>query len=168
MLIISIDPGLSGAVALLGDDWQKVLDLPTVPTDGQGTITRRVHGPSLQKLLLESIPEGEGDIHAVMELLAAGGQGNMVQTTIAQAETSATIRCLLECFGLEVHRVYAQTWKRFYGLAGKKAQGENPAARAREIATSLYPSLGLELRRACDHNRAEAILLGHFYKKCRV
>lgn len=168
MLIIGVDPGLSGAVALLGDDWQKVLDLPTVPTEGEGTITRRVHGPSLQKLLLENIPDSEDDIHAVIELLAAGGQGNMLQTTIAQAETSATIRCLLECLGLEVHRVYSQTWKRLYDLGGKKAAGENPAAKAREIATTLYPALGLDLRRACDHNRAEAVLIGHWYRKAKL
>lgn len=167
-LVIGVDPGLSGAVALLGEGWQKVLDLPTVPTGGDGTITRRVHGPGLQKLLVEHIPEDAGEIHAVMELLSPGGQGSMLQTNLAQAETFGTIRCLLECLGLQVHTVYAQTWKRMYGLGGKKAVGENPAAQARQIATDLYPALGLDLRRACDHNRADATLIGHWYRRTKL
>jgi hypothetical protein len=168
MLILAVDPGLSGAVAFLGDDWCKVLDVPTVPLEGDGGISRRVHGPALQQLVMQNIPEGEEEVHAVMELLSPGGQNNRVQTSISQGRTVGTIECLLECLGLEVHRVYAQTWKRFYGLTGKKADGVNQAARARELATALYPSLGLELRRACDHNRAEAILVGHFFRKCRL
>jgi hypothetical protein len=91
-----------------------------------------------------------------------------VQTSISQGRSVGTIECLLECMGLEVARVYAQTWKRFYGLTGKKSEGENPAKMAREIATTLYPSLGFDLRRACDHNRAEAVLIGHWYRKCRL
>lgn len=168
MLVLAVDPGLSGAVAFLGDDWQKVVDLPTVPLDGQGTITRRVHGPGLQKLVLENVPEGEGDVHAVVELVSPGGQGSMLQTNLAQARTFGTIECLLECLGLRVHTVYAQTWKRFYGLSGKKTEGENPAAAARRMASELYPALGLDLRRACDHNRAEAVLIGHWYRKVKL
>ena len=168
MLVISVDPGLSGALALLGDDWQKVLDLPTVPLEGNGTITRRVHGPALQQLVMDNIPEEEDDVHAVMELLSPGGQENRVQTSISQGRTVGTIECLLECLGLEVARVYAKTWKGWYGLAGKKVEGENPEKKAREIATTLYPSLGMELQRGCDHNRAEAVLIGHWYRKCRL
>jgi hypothetical protein len=168
MLILAVDPGLSGAVAFLGDDWCKVLDVPTVPLEGDGGISRRVHGPALQQLVMENIPEGEEEVHAVMELLSPGGQNNRVQTSISQGRTVGTIECLLECLGLEVHRVYAQTWKRIYGLVGKKAEGENPEKKAREIATTLYPSLGMDLQRACDHNRAEAVLIGHWYRKCRL
>jgi hypothetical protein len=168
MLILAVDPGLSGAVAFLGDHWCKVLDVPTVPLEGDGGISRRVHGPALQQLVMENIPEGEEEVHAVMELLSPGGQNNRVQTSISQGRTVGTIECLLECLGLEVHRVYAQTWKRIYGLVGKKAEGENPEKKAREIATTLYPSLGMDLQRACDHNRAEAVLIGHWYRKCRL
>jgi hypothetical protein len=168
MLILACDPGLSGAIAFLGADWCKVLDLPTVPLEGDGGISRRVHGPALQQLVMQNIPEGEEEVHAVMELLSPGGQNNRVQTSISQGRTVGTIECLLECLGLEVHRVYAQTWKRIYGLVGKKAEGENPEKKAREIATTLYPSLGRDLLRACDHNRAEAVLIGNWYRKCRL
>jgi hypothetical protein len=168
MLVLSVDPGLSGAIAFLGDGWCRVLDLPTTQMEGEGTIRRRVHGPSLQQLLLANIPEGETDLHFVIEALSTGGQVSSAQANGSQYRTRGTVECLVECLGLQVHEVYAQTWKRFYGLTGKKADGVNQAALARELATKLYPSLGLELRRACDHNRAEAILVGHFFRKCRL
>lgn len=167
MLVISCDPGLSGAIAFLGDDWQRVFDLPTVPMDGEGTIRRRVHGPALQQLVLANIPAGEADLHFVIEALSTGGQGNMVQTSISQGRTRGTIECLAECLGLEVNEVYARTWKKFFGLVGKKA-GEDEATRAREIAISLYPDLEPELRRVRDHNRSEAVLVGHFFRRHRT
>jgi hypothetical protein len=171
MIVISIDPGLTGAVAFLGDNWVKVVDLPTAPIETEGKIKRRTCGPRLQELLLANIPDGETDVHAVMEMLSVGGQHDVEKKQnllISQGRTVGVIECLLECMGLDVARVYAQSWKRFYGLGGKQTDGENPEARARELATTLYPSLGLDLRRGCDHNRAEAVLIGHFFRKTRL
>lgn len=168
MLILSVDPGLSGALAFLGDDWAKVFDLPTAPMEGAGTIRRRVHGPGLQQLLLANIPEGESDVHFVIEALSTGGQVSSAQANGSQYRTRGTIECLAECLGLDVHEVYARTWKAFFGLVGKKAgagDGESEQAKARRIATSLYPDLEQDLRRVLDHNRAESILVGHFYRK---
>jgi hypothetical protein len=168
MLILACDPGLSGAIAVLGPDWCKVADLPTVPMEGEGTIKRRVHGPGLQALILENVPPGEEDIHFVVEALSTGGQNNMVQTSISQGRTRGAIEAVAECMGLQVNEVYARTWKRLYGLSGKAAEGNNEAARAREIAAQLYPAVGLQLQRACDHNRAEAILIGNWYRKAKL
>lgn len=177
MLILAVDPGLSGAIALLGDDWAKVLDLPTVEIGGQGTVRRRVHGPSLQRLVLENLPEGERDVRFVIEGLSAGGfrarpgekAGSSAQTVGSQYRTRGTIECLAECLGLEVNEVYPITWKRFYGLVGKQsAEGENESAKARRLATDLFPGLGMQLQRACDHNRAEALLIGNWFRKVKA
>lgn len=170
MLVLSVDPGLSGAIAFLGDGWCRVLDLPTTQMEGEGTIRRRVHGPSLQQLLLANIPEGETDLHFVIEALSTGGQVSSAQANGSQYRTRGTVECLVECLGLQVHEVYAQTWKRFYGLVGKKQDTgeETEAQKARRIATTLYPDLGPDLRRACDHNRAEAVLIGNWFRKAKL
>lgn len=167
MLILAIDPGLSGAIAFLGGGWSKVLDLPTVPIEGEGTVTRRVHGPGLQQMVLANIPEGERNLHFVMEALSTGGQDNMVQTSISQGRTRGTIECLAECLGMTVHEVYPRTWKRLYDLAGKKGE-EDEATKARRIAARLYPDLEADLKRVRDHNRAEAVLIGNWYRKVRL
>ena len=177
MLVLSVDPGLSGAIAFLGDGWARVFDLPTVPIEGDGTIRRRVHGPALQQLVLANIPEGEDDIRFVIEGLSAGGfrarpgekQGSSAQSIGSQFRTRGTIECLAECLGLEVNVVYAISWKRLYGLVGKQNEGgENEAAKARRIATELFPELAPDLRRVMDHNRAEAVLIGNWYRKVKA
>lgn len=169
MLVLSIDPGLSGAIGFLGDDWAKVLDLPTVDLEGDGTIRRRVHGPSLQQLVLANIPAGEADVHFVIEALSTGGQVSSAQANGSQYRTRGTVECLVECLGLEVHEVYAQTWKRFFGLVGKKADRDlDEATRARHIAISLYPDLEPHLKLAKHHNRAESLLVGHWFRKVKL
>jgi hypothetical protein len=177
VLIVSVDPGLSGAVAFLGDDFARVVDLPTVDLPGEGTVRRRVHGPGLQQLLLANIPEGEDDIHFVIEGLSVGGfrprpgerQGSSAQTVGSQYRTRGTIECLAECLGLEVHEVYPVSWKRFYGLVGKqRVEGEDEAAKARHIACELYPALEPFLKRVKDHNRAEAVLIGNWFRKVKL
>jgi hypothetical protein len=177
VIVLAVDPGLSGALAVLGDGWSKVFDLPTVPMEGQGTVRRRVHGPGLQQLVLANIPEGEADVHFVIEGLAAGGfrprpgekQGSSAQTVGSQYRTRGTIECLAECLGLEVHEVYPVSWKRFYGLVGKQSDAaENEEKRARRLASELYPELADDLQRVMDHNRAEAVLIGNWYRKVKA
>lgn len=164
MLILSVDPGLSGAIAMLGDGWARVFDLPTVPMETEGTIKRRVSGPELQRLLLANIPEREGDVHFVIEALSTGGQVSSAQSSGSQYRTRGTIECLAECLGLQVHEVYARTWKKRYGLVGKK-DGEDEASKARQIAINLFPDLEQDLRLAKFHNRAEAILIGRWFQE---
>lgn len=172
MIVLAVDPGLSGALAVLGDGFSRVMDLPTVTMDGGGTIRRRVHGPALQQMVLSSIPEGETDVRFVIEALSTGGQVSSAQANGSQYRTRGTIEGLIECLGLEVHEVYARTWKGFYGLVGKKRDAdpeeETEVQKARRIATSLYPDLTPDLRRACDHNRAEAVLIGNWYRKVKA
>lgn len=167
MLILSVDPGLSGAIAMLGDGWARVFDLPTVPMETEGTIKRRVSGPELQRLLLANIPEREGDVHFVIEALSTGGQVSSAQSSGSQYRTRGTVECLAECLGLQVHEVYARTWKKFYGLVGKR-EGEDEASKARRIAISLYPALEQDLRLVKFHNRAESLLVGHWYRKVKL
>lgn len=167
MIVLACDPGLSGALAVLGDDFARVMDLPTIAMEGEGTIRRRVHGPALQSMVLANIPEGETNVHFVIEALSTGGQVSSAQANGSQFRTRGTIECLMECMGLQVHEVYARTWKKFFGLVGKK-EGEDEAGKARQIAISLYPELEPDLRLAKFHNRAESVLVGHWYRRNKL
>jgi hypothetical protein len=167
-LTIGVDPGLTGAVALLGSSWAKVLDLPTKRDEVLG---RRIDAPALAKLLHENVPDGEDDIRICIEALAAGGVDkgrNQFATVGSQHWTQSALVNTFELLGLQVNEyVYPVTWKRLYGLNGKKAEG-NAAMQARLIAANLYPDLADDLSRAKDHNRAEAVLIGNWYRKCRL
>ena len=48
---IGIDPGLSGAVAIISDDSLKVFDMPTMTVDRNGKAKRQVSANELAELL---------------------------------------------------------------------------------------------------------------------
>lgn len=152
MIILSIDPGLSGAIAFISQHGAKVFDLPTVELPGEGSVRRRVHGPSLAAIIRENCPATE-PVLAVMEDLSAGGRDSSKQTVGSQYRTRGTIECVLEMLRLTVVPVNARTWKRHFGLDAEKGK-------ALELARKLFPELEHELRLAKHHNRAESLLVG--------
>lgn len=155
MIVIGIDPGLTGAIAFLSHNRPPdVVDLPTVPIEGGGTVRRRLHAPALRSLIRERCPATE-PVLVVIEDLSAGGRDSSAQTVGSQYRTRGCIEATLELLGLKPHVVHARTWKKFYALDSDKG-------RALRLARELYPSLEGALRRACDHNRAEAVLLARF------
>lgn len=165
MILIGIDPGLSGACAFIGPNSAAVCDMPTIAIEGGGSVTRRVHGPSLADMIRKHCPADETAL-VVVEDLSAGGfrarpgeqKGSSAQTVGSQYRTRGTIECVLEMLRLQVHIVHALRWKRFYKLGTDKDH-------SLQVARVLYPELAEELRRKADHNRAEAVLIAHYGKR---
>lgn len=160
MIVIGIDPGVSGAIAFLSHSrLPDVVDLPTVPIDGGGTVTRRVHAPALRSLIRERCPKDE-PVRAVIESLSAGqrpesGRTSSAQTVGSQYRTRGAIEATLELLGLRPHEVHATKWKRFYGIGKDKKH-------SLQVARELYPACAEQLRRVGDHNRAEALLIARW------
>ncbi len=168
MIIIGIDPGLSGACAVLDHNGMRaVFDLPTVDLPGKGSVRRRVHGPGLAAALRQHWPAGESAV-AFIEELSAGGKrarpgeqmSSSAQTIGSQYRTRGTIECTLEMLRLEVIPVHARSWKSFFGLIGEEDATKRKAA-GLDMARRLYPGRP-ELKRAMDHNRGEALLIAHW------
>jgi hypothetical protein len=156
VIYIGVDPGLSGAIAILRPESARVLDLPTTPLLGNGTVTKRVHAPPLMRIVQDHASGGR--VVAVVEDLTVGGQGSSQQTVGSQYRTRGTVEATLELLGLQVEAVYAQRWKKFYGLSKVKKD-------ALGIARALYPELEDDLRLVANHNRAEAVLIAHWARK---
>lgn len=149
---IGVDPGLSGAVAILDQAGGLVLleDLPTVANgSGRAKVTRRVDPAGLARLLL---PYGDRAALGVLESVSARpGQG--VSSVFSLGDTFGAVRAVLACTGVSVALVSPAEWKRHYRLDGDKE-------RSRARAVELFP--GADLHRKADHNRAEALLLARF------
>lgn len=164
MIVIGIDPGVSGAIAFLHPDRVTVHDLPTVPVES-GTVTKRVHGPALASLIRANCPKGVPILAAIEDLSAGGSRprpgeklGASAQTVGSQYRTRGTIEATLEMLGLDVKPVMAQRWKKLYGYGKEKKT-------AAVIAVELYPELEPDLARVKDHNRAEAVLIANWARK---
>lgn len=153
MIFIGIDPGLTGAVAMVNPQGDcQVEDIPTVTLPGNGLVKRRVDGLALGRLLRRFIPAGEVATVLVEQVRAMGGQNNAVQTQFSLGRTLGAIEVTLDLLRLQADMIEPQRWKKFYGLGSDKAE-------SLRLARQLYEHAPLKL--AKHHNRAEALLIAH-------
>ena len=152
MIILGIDPGITGAVAAIDRaGWVQIYDLPTTPLPGAGLVRRRIDGRALIEILRALVPPGEvAEVH--VEQVGAMGAANAVQTVFSLGRSLGAIEALCEAARWPLSMVQPKAWKEFYGL--DKAKGASL-----ELARRLYPDAPLP--RAKDHNRAEALLIAH-------
>lgn len=166
MLVVGCDPGLSGALAVLGHiGLRGVFDLPTMPIPGVGPkalVQRKIDGRTLLDLLRSACPAAEGQPTFVIEAVGTmGGANNAVQTQGSLLRSLGALETVAECLRWPVLYVQPQTWKRRYGLIDAKLSASQRKAKALEVARRLYPAC-TEIGRAKDHNRAESLLLAHY------
>lgn len=150
-MIIGIDPGLTGAIAMAGPDCIPVLlDLPIVAKlSGKGNELSA-------RLLLAAMSAYAKDIDAayVERVHAMPGQG--VTGMFSLGRTVGVIDGILASLGIQTYYVEPNRWKRELGLTGKEKDA------ARTMAISLYPQAADQLSRKKDIGRADALLIAHY------
>ena len=160
MIVIGIDPGLTGACAVVDHQGiRAVFDLPTMPVPGAGPkalVKRKIDGRALCQLLLKHCPASEAKPHVFLEKVnTMGGANNAVQTQGSLMRSLGAIESVIECLNYPMEQIAPQTWKKQFGIGSDKAK-------ALETARKLYPEAQGDLKRQKDHNRAEAVLLAHW------
>jgi hypothetical protein len=176
VIVIGVDPGLSGACSVL--DARRLLavfDLPTmtIPDVGENAMVQnKVDGRTLVKLLRQHCPAGV-PVKAVIEAVQVmpgkdkGGKDNAVQTQGSLLRTLGTVETVLECLGWPPEYANPQTWKRFFGLIDRELTPTERKRKSLECARRLYPAC-TDLRLAKFHNRAESMLIAHWYRETRA
>lgn len=165
MIIISIDPGLTGACSVLDHNGLRaVFDLPTMKIPGVGPtamVQKKIDGAAFKALLLKHCPAGES-VRAVIEAVGTmGGANNAVQTQGSLLRSLGAIETVLECLGLKPVYAHPQTWKKAFGLIDSNLSDRERKAKAMDCARRLYPQCA-EFSRVRDHNRAESALIGRW------
>jgi hypothetical protein len=163
MIVISIDPGLTGACSVQDHNGLRaVFDLPTMPIPGvgpQALVQSKLDGVEFKRLLLANCPAGE-PVRAVIEAVGTmGGKNNAIQTQGSLLRTLGAIETVLELLGTKPTYAHPQTWKKHFGLIDSKLSDRERKAKATECARRLFPGRA-EFARVKDHNRAESALLG--------
>lgn len=142
-MILGIDPGLSGAFALLDDGALSLVD--DLPTMGTKT-ARQINGAQLAATL-SPLPINV----AVVELVGAmPGQG--VSSMFRFGHAVGQVLGILQALKIPLVRVTPGVWKRSFGLGAEK-----DASRARAI--NLFPQHHASFARVKDDGRAEAALI---------
>lgn len=141
LMIIGIDPGATGAIALLDNDGQllEVHDMPYA--DGA------VLAPVLAELLLT----GRGSRRALVER-AQSMPGMGVSGAFRYGTGYGVVLGVLGALSIPVETVHPSTWKRAMGLNANKGA-------CRRRAVEVWPDHAALFARAKDDGRAEAALL---------
>lgn len=171
MIVVSIDPGLSGACAVLDHKGLlAVFDLPTMQDPSVGPAAKvqtKVDGRALVRLLRHHCPAAEPVQSVVEAVRVMGGKDNAVQTQGSLLRTLGTVETVLECLGWPPEYANPMTWKRYFGLVDSELTATQRKTKALECARRLYPGRN-EIARAKDHNRAESLLIAHWYREVRA
>jgi crossover junction endodeoxyribonuclease RuvC len=158
MKIIGIDPGLSGAIAILENN--KVLDIYDMPVMSEGKKNKRqLNSAQLVKLLKDNILENEEVSVIVEQVNAMPGQG--VTSMFNFGQTFGAIKGVCAALGLSIFFVRPSKWKKHFELINSSKDS------SRTKAIEIYPLLSNELAKKKDVNKSDAILIARYYNETR-
>ena len=160
MKVIGIDPGLSGAIAILKDN--KVLNLfemPEVMAEGKKN-KRQLNSAQLAKLIKNNIEIDEEVSVVVEQVNAMPGQG--VTSMFNFGQTFGVIKGICATLDLPIYFVRPSKWKKHFELINSSKDA------SRTKAIEMYPSLSNDLAKKKDVNKSDAILIARFYSETRL
>lgn len=147
---IGIDPGLSGAIALLENNrLSDLVDMPVMPLPGKRNQVNAAEVVKIIKLWANDSPP----ITAYLEQVSAMPQQG-VSSMFGFGVSYGIIQGILASLEIPVILVNPQKWKRAAGLI------RQPKDMARTIAQRLYPLAELSLKKHVG--RADALLIARY------
>ena len=154
MKIIGIDPGLSGAMAILENN--KVLNIFEIPVMSEGKKNKRqLNSAQLVKLLRDNITNNEEVTVVVEQVNAMPGQG--VTSMFNFGQSFGILKGICSAMHLPVYYVRPAKWKKYFNLINS----EKDASRTRAI--EIFPYFSSQLSKKKDNNKADAILIASFF-----
>tara|TARA_B100001057_G_scaffold276541_1_gene276800 strand:- start:298 stop:792 length:495 start_codon:yes stop_codon:yes gene_type:complete len=156
MLIIGIDPGISGSICFFKDG--KILDVFEMPTMVEGKKNKRqVNGAQIYNEIIKKVDEfDKHNIRVVIEQVSAmPGQG--VTSMFNFGQSFGIIKGICSAMQLPMYFVRPAKWKKYFNLINT----EKDASRTRAI--EIFPYFSSNLSKKKDSNKADAILIASFY-----
>ena len=154
MIIIGIDPGITGAISILEN--KKVIEVYETPTmiDGKKN-KRQVNGAQITNIIKEIISNNKEVVVAVEHVNAMPGQG--VTSMFNFGQSFGLIKGICSAMQLPIHFVRPAKWKKYFNLI----KTTKDASRSRAI--EVFPKVSDKLKRKKDSNKADAILIASYY-----
>ena len=156
MLIIGIDPGISGSICFF--EQGKILDVIEMPTMTEGKKNKRqVNGSQIYNEILKRVEKAEKqNVRVIIEQVSAmPGQG--VTSMFNFGQSFGILKGICSAMQLPMYFVRPAKWKKYFGLINS----QKDASRTRVI--EMFPYYSSELSRKKDSNKADAILIASFY-----
>tara|TARA_Y100001958_G_C21095297_1_gene447100 strand:+ start:436 stop:924 length:489 start_codon:yes stop_codon:yes gene_type:complete len=158
MKIIGIDPGLSGAIAILENN--KVLNIFDMPVMSEGKKNKRqLNSALLSNLIKENI--GNAEVAIVVEQVnAMPGQG--VTSMFNFGQTFGAIKGICAALELPIFFVRPSKWKKHFDLINSSKDS------SRTKVIEMYPKMSNLLSKKKDVNKSDAILIARFFSETRL
>ena len=158
MKIIGIDPGLSGAIAILENN--KVLNIFDIPVMSEGKKNKRqLNSALLSNLIKENI--GNAEVAIVVEQVnAMPGQG--VTSMFNFGQTFGAIKGICAALELPIFFVRPSKWKKHFDLINSSKDS------SRTKVIEMYPKMSNLLSKKKDVNKSDAILIARFFSETRL
>ena len=156
MLIIGIDPGISGSICFFQDGTIKdVVEMPTM-IEGKKN-KKQVNGSQIFNEISEKIKNiDKKNIKVVIEhVTAMPGQG--VTSMFNFGQSFGILKGICSAMQLSVYFVRPAKWKKYFNLINS----EKDASRTRAI--EIFPYYSSYLSKKKDSNKADAILIASFF-----
>ena len=156
MLIIGIDPGISGSICFFENG--KIIDVVEIPTMTEGKKNKRqVNGAQIYNEISKRADKFERqNIRVVIEQVSAmPGQG--VTSMFNFGQSFGILKGICSAMQLPMYFVRPAKWKKYFNLL----KSEKDASRTRAI--EIFPYFSSQLSKKKDANKADSILIASFY-----
>ena len=156
MLIIGIDPGISGSICFFEDG--KILEVIEMPVMTEGKKNKKqVNGAQIYNEFLKRINNKKDDeVRVVIEQVSAmPGQG--VTSMFNFGQSFGILKGICSAMQLPMFFVRPAKWKKYFNLINS----QKDASRTRAI--EIFPYFSTQLSKKKDSNKADAILIASFY-----
>ncbi len=156
MLIIGIDPGISGSICFFQEgEIKDVINMPTM-TDGKKN-KKQVNGAQIFNEISKRIIQiDKRNIRVIIEQVSAmPGQG--VTSMFNFGQSFGILKGICSAMQLPMYFVRPAKWKKYFNLINS----EKDASRTKAI--EIFPYFSANLSKKKDSNKADAILIASFY-----
>ena len=156
MLIIGIDPGISGSICFFLDG--KILEVLEMPTMAEGKKNKKqINGSQIYNEINRVINKIQNqEVRVVIEQVSAmPGQG--VTSMFNFGQSFGILKGICSAMKLPMYFVRPAKWKKYFNLINS----EKDASRTKAI--EIFPYFSQELSKKKDANKADAILIASFF-----
>ena len=156
MLIIGIDPGISGSLCFFKDG--KIIDVIEMPVMADGKKNKRqVNGAQIYNEIYKRTKGIEKeDVKVIIEQVSAmPGQG--VTSMFNFGQSFGVLKGICSAMQLPLYFVRPAKWKKYFNLINS----EKDASRTKAI--EVFPYISQQLSKKKDANKADAILISSFF-----
>ena len=159
MIIIGIDPGVSGAISVLEN--KKVVEIFDMPTmiDGKKN-KKQVNGAQVTNIIKNTLNLYKEIVLVVEHVNAMPGQG--VTSMFNFGQSFGVIKGVCSALNVPIYFVRPTKWKKYFNLI----KTNKDASRTKVI--QIYPEISSQISRKKDSNKADAILIARYFSDTQL